>query len=391
VHARVAGTSEIAIDPADYSFTGLFLAEVSAHFDSVLLFGRTLRDPAPERFVALRWPARLAELPYYPDLTRLPSVARATVGTAKAFWRGLASVDTVWVFGPHPFALVLIALARLRGRNVVLGVRQDTVAYFRARLPSPRWVPALVPLRGLDAAFRLLARRTPTTVVAAPEIAGRYSRGSRRVLAMIDSVLPAEAVVTEPPRHDWTGPIELLTVGRLEPEKNPLLLVEAIAALDRLEPGRFRLSWVGGGPMEDVLRRRADELGVGDLVAFHGWIPFGERLLARYRSAHAFVHVSLTEGVPRVLIEALCSGLPVVATGIGGVRWLLEDGAAGLLVPPDDLESLVAAVLRIAGEPQLRDALVARALELGPALTREAQAARVASFLGGEPSRAGTP
>jgi hypothetical protein len=78
-------------------------------------------------------------LPDYGSLRRLPAVARAAVRTTGAFWRGLAEVDVVWAFGPQPFELLLVTLGLLRRKRVVLGVRQDTPAYFRARLPSARW------------------------------------------------------------------------------------------------------------------------------------------------------------------------------------------------------------------------------------------------------------
>ena len=134
--------------------------------------------------------------------------------------------------------------------------------------------------------------------------------------------------------------LDLLTVGRIDAEKNPLLLVGALADVERARPGRFRLRWAGVGPLADEVRRRADELGIGDRIELLGYVPFGPELLAEYRRAHVFLHVSLTEGVPHVLVEALSSGTPIVATDVGGVRAALDDGAAGLLVPPDDAAAL---------------------------------------------------
>ena len=65
-----------------------------------------------------------------------------------------------------------------------------------------------------------------------------------------------------------------------------------------------------------------------------GFIPYGDELLGHYREAHAFVHVALTEGVPQVLYEAMGSGLPIVATDVGGISAALAGGERGLLVPP---------------------------------------------------------
>ena len=117
-------------------------------------------------------------------------------------------------------------------------------------------------------------------------------------------------------------------------------------------------------------------------------MPFGPELLSLYRAAHGFVQVSLTEGVPQVLVEAVASATPVVATDVGGVSDLLEGGAAGLLVPPSDLEALTGAVLRVCDDRNVRESLIARGLELAERLTFEAEAARVAAFVRG--SRAGS-
>ncbi len=185
------------------------------------------------------------------------------------------------------------------------------------------------------------------------------------------------------PQRDWTGPVELLAVGRIDLEKNPLLLVEALARLQRERSDRYVLRLVGRGPLEDAVRRHAHRLGVDRRIVFGGYVPFGPALLQLYRRAHILVHVSLTEGVPQVLIESLACGTPVVATDVGGVRTALDAGRAGLLVPPSDVQGLVDAVNRLVDDGDLRDRLVARGLEIARAATLEAEADRVARFIAG--------
>ena len=201
------------------------------------------------------------------------------------------------------------------------------------------------------------------------------------LLPMTVSLVRDADVVASPLERDWNGTIDLLTVGRIDREKNPLLLVEAVAVLEQKHPGRYRLAWAGMGPLEDAIRRRAAELGVSERIDLLGFVPFGSELLDRYRRAHVFVHVSFTEGVPAVLIEALASGTPVVATAVGGVTAALDHGRAGLLVPPANLDALVAALLSIANDQELRDRLVTHGLELARQYTLDVQTARIARFI----------
>ncbi len=369
----------LAPDPVDAPFLG-FVCEVGERFDSLTLFARVVGTGEADPRLLLPPSVRAVELPDYGNLRRLLAVARVSVRTSVGLWRGLADVDTVWAFGPHPFELVLVALAVLRRKRVVLGVRQDTPAYFRSRLPSGRWRPVLAGVRALDGLNRLLARRLPATVVG-EAVATRYGSRRGRVLAMSPSLVRAAAVLREPPDRDWNGTIELLTVGRIDAEKNPLLVVEAVAALEQAHPGRYKLRWAGIGPLADVVRSRAAELEVEERIDLLGYVPFGPDLLHLYRCAHMLVHVSLTEGVPQVLVEALASGTPIVATDVGGVGAALEEGRAGLLVPPADVEALVEAVLRLSDDAELRAQLVDRGLELALERTLEAEAERVASFL----------
>lgn len=366
----------LAPDPVDAPFLR-FVAEVATRFDSLAVFARVVGSDGADPKLLLPAGTEVVRLPDYGSLRRIGSVLRSGFGTAIAFWRGVKHVDVVWAFGPHPFQLLLVVVASLRGKHVVVGVRQDTPAYFRARLPSSRWKPVLVGIDAMDALHRLIASRVPATVVGEAN-ARRYRRG--RVLAISPSLVPAEAVVPEPPERDWGSEVVLLTAGRIDAEKNPLLLVEALAELERRRPGVYRLRWAGIGPLEDDVRRRAAELGVDGRLELLGYLPFPE-LLPLYREAHAFVHVSFTEGVPQVLTEALASGAPVVATDVGGVSSGLDGGTAGLLVPPADLDALVDAILRMADDAELRRRLAERGLELARERTIEAEAARVANFL----------
>jgi glycosyltransferase involved in cell wall biosynthesis len=299
-------------------------------------------------------------------------------------WRHLDVLDHVWVFGPHPLGLLLVALARARGRRVTLGVRQDTVAYFAARATgSGRRARLLLAPRLLHAAWVGLARALPTTVVG-PFLERRYGGPRRGLLSMPVSLVPERALAQAPAATGWTAPVELLTVGRIEPEKTPFVLLEALRLLEQRAPGRFSLTWVGEGRLRGAVDERAAALGLADRVRLDGFLAVGEPLFARYRAADAFVHCARTEGLPQVLVEAQAFGLPVVATDVGGVRDVLDGGRAGLLVGPQDPVALADAIQRLDADAGLRERLVSRGRESARAMTLEATSRAAADFIARE-------
>ena len=172
----------------------------------------------------------------------------------------------------------------------------------------------------------------------------------------------------------------VLSVGRLDREKNPLLLLDVIAALHESDP-EWRLVIVGDGPLRSQIEARIEELGLTDVVDVRGYIPIDGELPLLYDSNDAFLHVSWTEGVPQVLFEAFAAGLPVVATDVGGVARAV-DGAA-LLVAPGDALAAASALRRMAGEESLRRSLVRQGLQRVRKHTLEAETRRLALFLEG--------
>jgi glycosyltransferase involved in cell wall biosynthesis len=348
----------------------LFLGGVAERVDRLVLLGRL--DPAETRS-HYRVPDRVdfVALPPYPSLVHAGPALTGMARSLRGFWRLLDDVDAVWLLGPHPLALAFAAMAAVRRRGVALGVRQDWPTLVRSRHPARRWVH--VAADALEGAYRLLARRVPTVVVG-PQVAENYS-GARRLLETSVSLVREEDVV-DPPERPWGG--RVLSVGRLDAEKNPLLLAEILRRLMD-GGGDWRLTICGEGPLEGALRERLEELGVADRAELVGYLPVHGGLLDLYRASDALIHVSLTEGLPQVIIEAFASALPVVATAVGGVAGAVGD--AGLLVPPADAAAAAAALRRLAGEPELRERLSSAGRERVRGRTLEAESGRVADFL----------
>ena len=322
-------------------------------------------------------------LPHYPSLSSPGRVLAALGRSVRRFWRALDDVEAVWLFGPNPLAVAFALAAFARRRRVALGVRQEYVAYVRNRHPGRRslHLAALV----LDTAFRLLARRS-SVVVVGPALAERYA-SSRRLLDVSVTLVGERDLISdsEPLAHSPDEGTVVLSVGRLDNEKNPLLLADALAQLCAQNgdaEADWRLSVCGEGPLEQPLRERLREHGVEERAQLCGFVPAGPRLREMYRSSDLFLHASHTEGVPQVLFEAFAAGLPVVATDVGGVAATAQDAA--LLVPADDPEAAAAALHRLAGDERLREQLARAGLRIAREHTLECQCTRVVEFVFGQ-------
>ncbi|HWJ04850.1 MAG TPA: glycosyltransferase [Steroidobacteraceae bacterium] len=126
------------------------------------------------------------------------------------------------------------------------------------------------------------------------------------------------------------GPLTIGTIGRLDPVKNQAALIDAVHALRHRFP-RLRLLIVGDGPLRDALRRHAADAGLADAVEFTGARSDTPDLLRRM---DLFVLPSINEGISNTILEAMATGLPVVATRVGGNPELVADGATGALYDP---------------------------------------------------------
>jgi glycosyltransferase involved in cell wall biosynthesis len=161
----------------------------------------------------------------------------------------------------------------------------------------------------------------------------------------------ARAEATEPPlpaRRD--GEIRLVFVGRLAPVKGLRVLLAALVELQEDLPN-LHLVLAGDGPDRKILEAAAAPLG--DRVTFTGYLSQSEVAQAM-QAADICVLPSFAEGVPVVLMEAMASRKPVIATQVAGVGELVEDGVSGFIVPPGDMESLAARIRVLAGDAKLR-------------------------------------
>jgi glycosyltransferase involved in cell wall biosynthesis len=166
-------------------------------------------------------------------------------------------------------------------------------------------------------------------------------------IAVIPNGLDPTAFAARKPRGERDAVRTIITVANLRPEKGHETLIAAAGILVRQFPA-LRFLVVGSGPRREELERLSAARGLSQHIEFLGHREDVPRLLAE---ADAYVLPSRSEAFPNGAIEAMAAGLPVVASAVGGLLNLIEDGRTGRLVPPADPDALAAAVRSLIEHP----------------------------------------
>ena len=314
--------------------------------------------------VALPGNVRLVALPHWSSAPNL--VCRAHLVIPSALWTAIMRArrwDVVGAVVPSVVGNLLITVARRRRPVFLLirGEKQRTVSLMMP--PGLRRRAYVSALRLMDSLVRRWIRSGIPAFVAGDELVQRYQAPGARLFNLYPGlsrdfpVREAFRIIDGMPHRS----LRLICVARLSPEKGLDDLLVALAHA-RTQGASLELTLVGDGPDREELRALAQQLGLDGHVRFTGFVPHGETMVRMLDASDVFVLASRSEGLPHSVVEAMARGLPVVATEIGGLSELLQDGG-GVLVPPGDPGALAEALVDIAAGRVDLSGLSARSLE----------------------------
>lgn len=301
---------------------------------------------AADDFFAVDPRVRRLGLGLVADSARVSEALCANLRRLRALRRAISTIkpEVVLSFVTGMNVLAILACTALPPRLVV-SERVDPASHREPRL----WTV----LRAL------LYYRADAVVVQTEGVALRFRRwlGKHAAVTVIPNPVMAARKEHESPPQVALKPF-ILAAGRLVPQKGFDVLIHAFA-LVAPECGQLLLAIAGEGPAANSLRELVAELQLEDRVLFLGHV---KELQALMMQAEGFILSSRYEGFPNVLLEALASGLPVVATDCpSGPREILRDGEFGLLVPCEDPTALAEALRRLINDTNLRSRLAASA------------------------------
>lgn len=236
------------------------------------------------------------------------------------------------------------------------GTNASTVAMLAAEMSGK---PFSFTVHGPEEFDKPMAIALPMKIQRAEFTVAISSFGRSQLCRLVDYRLwPRIKVVhcgIEPQHYDSTRPypvtrpMTLVNIGRFVEQKGQLILVEAMAEATRRGVD-VRLVLVGDGELRRPLERAIAQAGLGHRIEITGWLDEAGVRRA-IDGAHALVLSSFAEGLPMVVMEAMVSARPVIATWVAGVPELVQDGRTGWMVPAGDASALAEAITQLATSP----------------------------------------
>jgi glycosyltransferase involved in cell wall biosynthesis len=355
-----------------------YVDSLAPYFDEISLCVPVLAEPQGEGTAVRARNVTLAPLPFFDGpirfLPRVGIVLPRLIAWARR-------IDLLHCRVPSPAAVFAFAIARVFGRPAFLLVVGD----LRALLPSMPYTGVKRTLWRLYTEFeergiQWMAGRS-LTFANGPALTAKHTRPERSVVQTTTTTIGEGDIAV---RTDTCGDVRVkaLSVSRIDPRKGLQQLPQAIRCLVDLGVD-ITLDLVGPvvGRPGDQERRAilagAARLGVADRIVLAGPVPL-DRLLPLYQRYDLFVLPTLPgEGIPRVLLEAMAAGLPIVTTRVAGIPGLVIDESNGLLVDQSAPDALAAAMARVIGDATLRQRLIANGYATARSYTLETQAARM--------------
>jgi glycosyltransferase involved in cell wall biosynthesis len=361
--------------------SGRVAEALARHFERVHVCARVVHGAPPPPFDApLNAPnIELVPQPYFGWMA---GSLLHFFGIARAYVRTCRGADVLFVRGMCPFTGFLYFCAALFRKPICYWVVSDPVTLLRTHSRNGLLLDTLAWLYAWQDRIVIRLGRwisNGALICNGREVA--LAHASPRTVVVVSSTIREDEFFL---RSDTCrGPyLRILFVGYLRPEKGIEYLLEAVSHLKAEVAWELEIV----GPREfpkyaTKLEGLAAELGIRERVRWRGYVPNGQPLFDRMRAADMLVLPTLSEGTPHVLVEARANSLPCISTTAGGVPTTVTDGFDALLVPPKNARALARAIERVAGDGDLRRAMIRNGFQSARGQTLERFIATVLSEL----------
>ncbi len=297
-------------------------------------------------------------------IKQLPSIV-------KAYYQACSRGRNVFVRGMLPYAGLFYLIAWSKSCKVCHWIIGNPVALLKSHVRAGKikdffsllyaWQDRLLTIYG--------RKLTNGSFICNGDELGNIYKSPRTVVTVSTTLLEDEFFVREDTCRNET--IRLLYIGFIRPEKGIEYLLEAVGML-RLEKN-WKLTIAGPSEQFPAYKQKllaiAQQNKIADKIEWPGYVSYGPEMFGYMRQSDIFVLPTLSEGTPRVLVEARANSLPIVSTNVGGIPTSVQNGWDGLLVNSKDSRALADAIEQIVYNPQLRQSLIRNGLTSARKLT----------------------
>jgi L-malate glycosyltransferase len=282
---------------------------------------------------------------------RVAEVAASVAEFPVSTFRSLGAGRHIWAFARWCRAKQIAVVHTTELYSNIFGLPGAALANVPVRIANRREVnpdKSAAQIAMQRAAYAAAHKVVANSRAAADRL--RLERVQARKIAVISNGLELNQYQPPSPRPKLR---KVVVVANLRPEKGHDILIDAaVQVLRRCPDANFEI--VGGGPELERLLARAEARSVLHALTFLG---HRDDVPARLADGDIFVLPSRSEAFPNAVLEAMATGLPIVASGVGGILELIDDGVTGLLVPPGDALSLADRLCRLMNDPALASRL----------------------------------
>ncbi|MAH08195.1 MAG: hypothetical protein CL961_00820 [Euryarchaeota archaeon] len=337
-----------------YGGFGSYLNEIRKHFEKTILVAHVQKNKKPPNGfykVDLGTDLSIVHLPpaYHP----LKLVLCLPIMVYKSF-KAIQHMDLVHARMPDYTGVIGAFLCKLKGTPVFCQIIDDWFVLANSISPMRSFGLGVIMKLYLyiyDFTERLAAKNT--LVFAQGRTAYLKHKNNAETYMTISTAHRKEEVI-EPSVRFKNGRKRILNVGRLNGVKNQALIIHALKAL-REKGEDWAFDHIGEGNRRESLEKLTSELGLQEYVQFHGKVAYGDALWKFFDRADVFVLSSRSEGTPKVILEALARGLPVVASSVSGVPDTILNEERGLLFEDNNPKQLLECLKRMSEDRCLRE------------------------------------
>jgi len=367
-----------------------FIESFSDYFDEIIIFAPSRKEKInfKDYYKCSKY-ISLYSLPYFGNVIELvKKLIHVIKGTNRVLKKGVKTCDVMWIVGPHPLGILAYLKAKRYEVPIFYHIRGNILNDITVRYKGIKGLVASLYSKLMHRINIFLCKRVHTLVVGS-ELYSLYSSYSLKVNFISPSLIERSDIekskINMRKRSCFKNKINLLFVGRIEPEKGLECLFRALSDLNTNSVKRYNLHIIGSAQRgsedkEVLIKELANKLKINKYIKWLNYIPYGEILIRHYRDADIFILPSFAEGIPKTLYEAMMAGLPVIATKVGGITDVVKDRINGLLISPGSSVQIVENVKKIVNNEVLRDSLVTNAFKSAEKNTIEVSRDRLMSI-----------